>query len=745
MKNLNFWRSLFFAALAVVGFSACSDDDDDNGNSGEASLTVNGGSSAIIGVTGEAGETEAVEVVSANSWTLAFEEPQEWCEPSVTSGKGGTTQLKFTVTALPEGEQERSAVAVLSSQGMIVGVSYTVTAKITIQQTPGGEVVTPVLIYKETFGTAQVSSNTNVDSYTGWDTSGEGSADVTYAGTNTSIRNTSPNNSSSYTGASGAPVLFFGATPATFTVQNITLTAEQTRLQLTFGGQQTITYGSDYTWSNENLLVALSADGTTWSTIEYTTSDGDQNRDGNNWALATADVTLKAPTTKLFIRFTSPLLASNVRIDDIILQTGAGGQVVDLEAGDPISTVTISEITAVGDYKVENATVVAAYASGFVMKDATGAMLVFLNAAPEVAVGDVVSVKGTVASYGGALQFGAGAVVEKTGTAEVPTATPVSITADNIGGYMTNPVVTFIKMTGTLVKSSNYYNVQFPFETNYTGSLSSPNADLNVDTYVGNLVDIEGWFVNNGNASGTGTYFTVVATSVANNTETPALNFTTTPTNFAATSPEAQTISFTAQNIPADQVVNFAFTGTNADKFQVDAQSNNSVTISAVGDNDSDAAYTATLVATYNGTELDKLDVRQDVKLADGAVEAVFDYTAISEVNTTVDGVTIACDKGGSTSSPACNTSSKELRIYRYNTFTFSVPEGKTIIDIKFTFSGTGYMGYQLSADSGTYVGDSTTVSGEWTGDAQTVQFTNNGDADNNVQARFKKIVVTYK
>ena len=91
------------------------------------------------------------------------------------------------------------------------------------------------------------------------------------------------------------------------------------------------------------------------------------------------------------------------------------------------------------------------------------------------------------------------------------------------------------------------------------------------------------------------------------------------------------------------------------------------------------------------------------------------------------------------------NASAKELRIYRYNTFAFSVPEGKKIIDIKFTFSDKKYMGYQLSVDSGTYAGDASTESGSWTGDAQTVKFTNNGDASNNVQARFKKIVVIYK
>ena len=335
--------------------------------------------------------------------------------PSVTAAKGGTSSLKFTVTALPEGVEERSATAILSSNGEILGVPYTVKATIIIQQSPSGQA--PVLIYKETFGTDKVGSNTDVDKYTKWNKTGEGAADVTYTGSKTSVRDSNPNNSDSYEGASGAPILFFGASPATFIVQNITLTPEQTNLQLTFGGQQTINYSAkDYTWSNANLLVALSADGTTWSTIQYTTNDGDQNRDGNNWVLATANFTLKAPTTKLFIRFLSPVLSSNLRIDDITLETGLGGQVVDLAAGDPIPTVTISEITAPGTYEVKDATVIANYATGFLMQDATGMMLVYSgNGVTPPAVGKIVTVKGTAAAYGGVFQFSDDSTVTETG------------------------------------------------------------------------------------------------------------------------------------------------------------------------------------------------------------------------------------------------------------------------------------------------------------------------------------------
>ncbi len=614
MKRFNFWRSLFFSAMAVMAFAACSDKDDDKGGSGEASITVNGKAQVALGLTAEAGaQSEEVSIVSSGAWTLTFEPAgTDWCTASAVAGKAGTATVKFTAAALPADVEERSVTAVVETSGTIFGVPYTKSAKISIRQSASGEVVET--IYKETFGTTQVASNTEVDKYTAWNKTGEGAADVTYVGTNVTIRNSSPNNSTSYNGASGAPILFFGAAPATFTVQNITLTAEQTKLQLTFGGQQTIDYDNkNYTWSNKNLLVALSADGKVWSTIEYTTNDGDQNADAKNWVLATANFTLKAPVEKLYIRFKSPILSSNLRIDDITLQTGIGGAEVDLEAGDPVSTVKINEITAAGDYQVEGATVVATYAKGFIMQDATGAMLVFLDAAPEVAVGDVVSVKGAVAAYGGVLQFGKEATVEKTGTDEPAVATPVVITADNIEGYMTKPAVTFVKMTGTLVKSGNYYNVDFMFDSKYTGSISSPNDALNIDTYVGNIIDIEGWFVNNGNTNGTGTYFTVVATNIANNTAIPMLTFTSTLKVFAGNNPEPQTITFSTQNIPADEIIDFTLTGENADKFDVQKEGDNSVTITAVGNNDSDAAYTAMLVAKYNGAVLDEVEVRQSV------------------------------------------------------------------------------------------------------------------------------------
>ena len=71
MKSLNFWRSLFFSALAAAAFGACSDDD--KGGDVDASITVNDKEATTIGIASAGGETEAVSVVSSGTWTLAFE------------------------------------------------------------------------------------------------------------------------------------------------------------------------------------------------------------------------------------------------------------------------------------------------------------------------------------------------------------------------------------------------------------------------------------------------------------------------------------------------------------------------------------------------------------------------------------------------------------------------------------------------------------------------------------------------
>lgn len=125
-------------------------------------------------------------------------------------------------------------------------------------------------------------------------------------------------------------------------------------------------------------------------------------------------------------------------------------------------------------------------------------------------------------------------------------------------------------------------------------------------------------------------------------------------------------------------------------------------------------------------------------EVASGTV--VIDYTSVTETNTTVSGVTIECAANGGNAT-AYNSNSQELRLYRYNSMTISA--AKNIEKIVITFSSADRMGYEISANTGTYTSDSSTLKGTWTGSAKSVTITNNGDSNNNVQARIKKIEVT--
>ena len=125
-------------------------------------------------------------------------------------------------------------------------------------------------------------------------------------------------------------------------------------------------------------------------------------------------------------------------------------------------------------------------------------------------------------------------------------------------------------------------------------------------------------------------------------------------------------------------------------------------------------------------------------EVASGTV--VIDYTSVTETNTTVSGVTIECAANGGNAT-AYNSNSQELRLYRYNSMTISA--AKNIEKIVITFSSADRMGYEISANTGTYTSDSSTLKGTWTGSAKSVTITNNGDSNNNIQARIKKIEVT--
>lgn len=783
MKSLNFWRSLFFSALAAAAFGACSDDD--KTGDFEASITVDGKKATTVGIVAAGGETAAVSVVSAGPWTLAFESDQDWCLPNVTSGKGGTTELVFTADPMPESIEERSTTVVLTAWGWFYGVNYPMKASVTVRQSASGSLIptTNVAKVRELLKAMNPSSTAadvtaEIAAMTITGIVGSESSGVNLGNNrNFAIQDEDRAQNSGLTINASSAVSLKAGQVVSIPLSGAKVSLYSGALQLSVDNASVKTVAetdapepvivTPATLPNyESMLVQVdncypaAGYGTAWN--------NDSNKGNVNFMTAAgetfvcrvgAQCTFKdslIPEKSGSLAGIAVIFVSNTQT---VTWQVSPRTLDDIKLTEPIPApeykkATIGELKA-GNYEVE-ATIVAVYQKGLMLADATGYTLVFNNDWKQPTsdpynpyINDVdkkVTVKGTVSEFNGLLQFTAPEITVGDKSDYVLPTPPLTFDAAALTAYESNKKYEYVSITGTLVittgTSYNTYTVIVPGYTAKTVTMA-----YGLDSYyndkglvTGDVVDITGFAIGFDTSK-----VNIMVREVNKNTSAPSLFFTSKPEAFAGSNPVAQTLNFEARNISALALEMFTFDGADKDKFNVDSQNGNSVTISAKGDNNSGAPYTATLVVTVDGTEITRLAVEQDAQLADGAVEVEFDYASIATVNSTVGDVSIACDKGGSTTAPAYNSSSKELRIYRYNTFTFSVPEGKKIIDIKFTFSSKSYMGYQISVDSGTYVGNTGTVSGAWTGEAQSVVFTNNGDTTNNVQARFKKIVVTYK
>lgn len=320
MKKFNFLK--FFVcmtlAFAATAFTGCVDDNEDTEL---PYLEVTPEVLTFDEMGQPTGEGDGKFIVRSNRpWELTIETAdQEWVRPSVTKGNGNG-EVSFN---LPETSEGRQATLTFSLSN-----SYTVykEQKVTIQQ---GNVITPELVYKETFGTEGGSATPypTVTDYTGWDKSGDGSANVTYEGQNAQLRNSSPSNNqySGYEG-SGGTNLYFSATPNDFIVKEIALPEDVTSFSLTFGAYiYNPTSAAPYYTTYE---VALSADGQKWTDpvpFEMTfVAD-------KSWNLATSKFKFDKYYEKLYIKFSA--VSGNNRIDDVTLSTGNGGTEVNLEAG----------------------------------------------------------------------------------------------------------------------------------------------------------------------------------------------------------------------------------------------------------------------------------------------------------------------------------------------------------------------------------------------------------------------------
>lgn len=664
MKRLNFWRTLFFSMMAVTAFVACSSDDSE-GSGVEPSITVNGKEAVTVAHDLSAGTTEAVEVVSAGKWTLVSktEGSDTWCTPSVNGGNGGTTQLTFELAAATEA---RTAVFDLSATGELMGYPITKHATVTVMQNGSGSTTGESNVAEVRALIAAMNPTSEVDASS--DILALGDIIGVISGDPGQTPNMGHKNLTAIQDADNAEnsglIISHSDVPTWKTgyLVKIPLAGAKVEkyngvLELKLSNSATVTVleeGVEITPAElnspadfakyESQLVKLPnvqtateySEGTTYAqqyNANFVTDKGESfvvrtNKTGNEGFGATVISNLSGPIVGVASLYQSNNAGSaTIRLLPRNAEDVAG--LTNPRFTIQSSSATIADILAGGEgaYKVENATVMAVTQRSFVAKDATGAILVFRGYNAEIPeVGSVVTLDGQVTTFNQALQFAASATVTKTGTTTVTEPSATEVNASNIQSIIDANKVVFVKLPGELYKDGNYYNMNLSFDSSHSGSIEAPAESLNIDSYLNQVVDAYGWFIY---TTGNGVRFTIVATKLVSNTTTPSVKFDKTSLSFAATGAEPQKVGFTAQNVTGS--VDMSIEGTDADKFSITAQDASSVTVSVAGDNTTDAAFTAQLVAKVGSETLATVELKQSKSNSGTGSDTKGIYESMSE------------------------------------------------------------------------------------------------------------------
>ena len=583
-----------------------------------------------------------------------------------------------------------------------------------------------------------------MDKFEGW-TRG-GSLDqkaVTYTGNSASVANSGkvfdPAEDET-TVVTGPPYVSMNKSTSVFNINDINI-ASNTNFTFTFTAAQQVNYSGGVVlgdMTDETIRFSVSTDGSSYAPVALKV----KKVASGYWYLCTAEFKLPAgvSTDKIWVRFDGYAGLENhgLRIDDFKLYEGGNGSELVVPSVD-YTKGTVAEAIAAGagkNYEVA-ATVVAMHTQGILIGDASGVMLAFLGEAPAVAVNDAVTVKGTTELRNGVIQFGKeGLSVAKTGTGSYNTPAPEVMDGTAVTAYIATAlenkaVYKYVKYNGEFTVSGNYYNVVIAGTTT-KGSVAYGKSEW--ASFNDKPVTVEGWLLG-----GTANYLQTMATSVTADSSTPIVKISA-PQQFAATSPVAQTLNYTVTNTTASAVT-FAIEGTNADKFSLGAKTDNTIVVSAKGDNASTAAYTANLVAKVAGATVATVALKQAAPVSGDGGTVEIDFSAKGYANgvdvTTVteSPLTLTFAKSTGNNPPKYYTSGTAVRMYAANTLTIT---GATITNVEYTMVD-GYN--NLIVTDGTYTGTT------WTGSSSNLVFTSNPEqvGGKYVQTRIQKMTITYK
>ncbi|MBP5382174.1 MAG: BACON domain-containing protein [Bacteroidales bacterium] len=183
-------------------------------------------------------------------------------------------------------------------------------------------------------------------------------------------------------------------------------------------------------------------------------------------------------------------------------------------------TGTVSQIIGEADGTsviIPESTVMAISKQGIVVSDGTANVYLYFDAknnetVPSVAIGDKVKVEAQKDTYGGVPELKAPKVTAISSGAAVSYPEPKDL--NSLAASYNSAVTEFVKMTGKLIISGNYVNIEIDGVDPNTkmGSVSAPLDALGAASFDGKKVTVKGYFSG---ITGSGKYINVVATEIA--------------------------------------------------------------------------------------------------------------------------------------------------------------------------------------------------------------------------------------
>ena len=206
-------------------------------------------------------------------------------------------------------------------------------------------------------------------------------------------------------------------------------------------------------------------------------------------------------------------ISSGKYINVIVVSVDEAPAIGGGDEGETSAYTSVLGTAVLGDFVEVNGYISAVSTQGPILTDNGGSILLYKSSGYEV--GDVVSVSGTISSYGKGFQIGtADITIEKTGTTTVTYPTPMEITGAMADELLTTRVndeyAYYAKMTGTVAINGNYYNFILADATTAQGSFYGATDELKAQLSDGMECTIYGYFTS---LSG-GKYLNMVVTYV---------------------------------------------------------------------------------------------------------------------------------------------------------------------------------------------------------------------------------------